>query len=228
MTVTYPAPPSEVIYSVLWLGKGNSPGDAVPIGSGTVVDVDGSEYLTTAWHVFQNENSPLVRMDGQWKRSGAHVVAYDEPMDIAVLECPARLRPAELTQALSQGISHLAVGSPGLALGFPDVLDIEANRHVLEHISEINGRPVPFPAQALFYLGQSGFTDNKGELFCSGYTNAGYSGGVLAFPIPGARRWSLAAIVTGFPRVWRPLQLPEGSLLAMDGTPKISGASRTH
>ena len=123
-------------------------------------------------------------------------------------------------------LQHAAtlISSVDWGLGFPDVLDIERNRHVLKHISEINGRPVPFPTLALFYVGEAGMSGQTGELYCSGYTNAGYSGGVLAFPVHGTRQWSLAGIVTGYPRMWRPIQLPEGSLLAIDGSPK----SRDH
>ena len=214
------APPTELIYSVLWLGKGKTPMDAVPIGSGTVIDVDGAEYIATAYHVFQSEHRPLVREEGQWKLSNAELVAFDEPLDVAVLQCPTRLRPVDLTSALMQGISGMVLGAPGLALGFPDVVDMERKRHVLEHISEVNGRPAPFPTLALFYVGQSGFDGQEGVLYCSGYTNAGYSGGVLAFPVHGTPTWSLVAIITGFPRLWRSIQLPEGSLLAMDGVPQ--------
>ncbi len=220
MNIATLAPPVALVYSVLWLGKGSSPEDAVPIGSGTVIDVDGVQYLATAFHVFQSANVPLVRMDGQWKQSNAGVVAYDEPLDIAVMKCPARLRPEDSGGLLVQGIARLPIGTFGLALGFPDVLDAEGSRHALGHISEVNGRPVPFPTQAVFYTGQSGFAGGTGKLICSGYTNAGYSGGVLAFPTGVAQQWSLAAIITGFPKLWRPIQLPEGSLLAVDGTPK--------
>ena len=214
------AQPSELIYSVLWLGKGKTPMDAVPIGSGTLIDVDDTEYIATAYHVFQNESQPLVREGGQWKRSNAELVAFDELLDIAVLKCQAKLRPTGLTSALTQGISYLTVGVPGLALGFPDIVDTEQNRHVLEHISEVEGRPAPFPTLALFYVGQSGFDGQEGVLYCSGYTNAGYSGGALAFPAHTTQQWSLAAVITGFPRLWRSIQFPEGSILGMDGVPQ--------
>ena len=214
------APPSELIFSVLWLGKGKPPMDVVPIGSGTVIDVDQAEYIATAFHVLQDETRPLVRMDGQWNPSNAEVVAYDETLDVAVLKCPDRLRPAHLSSALTQGIGNLVVGETGVALGFPDVMNIEGTEHVLEHIAEVNGRPVPFPMQTLFYAGESSFVGSEGVIHCPGNTNAGYSGGALAFPIPRTRQWSLAAMITGFPRSWRPLQLPVGSLLAHDGVPR--------
>ena len=213
MVIQNLAPPAEVLGSVLWLGKGEPPVDAAPIGSGTIIDVDGAEYIATAYHVFQSENRPLVREDGQWKFHHAELVAFDEPLDVAILKFPTRLRPVNPTSALAQGISHLVFGTPGLALGFPDVLDFEPIRHVFEHIGEVNGRPIPFPTLALFYVGKSGMSGQTGEFYCSGYTNTGYSGGVLAFPVQGTRQWSLTGIITGYPRVWRPVQLPEGSLL---------------
>ena len=214
------APPNEVTLSVLWLGKGATQTDAMPIGSGTVIDVDGAEYIATAYHVFQRENRPLVREENLWKPSNAELVAFDEVLDVAVLKCPTKLRSDNLTSALAQGIAGLVLGTPGLALGFPDVVDIELNRHVLEHISEADGRPVPFPTLALFYVGQSGFSGQTGELYCSGYTNAGYSGGVLAFPIHRTSQWALGAMITGFPKLWRPVQFPPGSILEAEGVAK--------
>ncbi len=220
MVIQNIAPPAEVTSSVLWLGTGSSPANAEPIGSGTVIDVDGQEYITTAYHVFERENRPLVRRDNQWKFSNAEVVAFDELLDVAVLRCPAKLRPDYLTSALTQGIAGLALGTPGLALGFPDIVDVGRNVHVLEHISEINGHPVPFPTLALFYVGQSGFVGQQGELYCSGYTNAGYSGGALAFPINGTSNWTLAGMISGYPRLWRPVQFPQGSILESEGIAK--------
>ena len=214
MTMYGAPPPSELIFSVIWLGKLVSQSEAMPIGSGTIVRVDGADYVVTAFHVFQQENCPLARMEGQWYRSNAVIIAFDQDLDIAVLRCPAQLRSPDLAAALDQGIANLAIGTPGLALGFPDVLDPSGTKHVLDHVAEINGRPIPLPSQALYYVGQSGLVGQSGAFTCSGYTNAGYSGGLLAFPNPGARKWCAAGVIVGFPRVWRSLQLPEGSLSA--------------
>ena len=203
-----------LLSSVFWLGRGTNQLDATPDGSGTLVNVDGADYLVTAFHVWKQQNNPLVRCGGEWLRSNAEIVAYDEELDIAIL----RPKPNTLRRYAIDLLFHeegqLIFGIPGVALGFPDVLDSAGKSRVMDHIVEMDDWPTPIPAQTLYYSGE-----NERIMICSGYVNSGYSGGLLAFPDPWAEKWVVRGIITSFPRLWRPLSLPEGSLLA-DGNPK--------
>ncbi len=188
------SPTANVLSRLVWLG------DTVnrPQGSGTLVSDDGGEYLVTAFHVFCScRGNPSVRFREQWKPLQWEVVAKDESLDVIVLKS-AQL-PADLGERLPvlygvpQGAIH---GQFGYSLGFPGV----HNQLKIDHVLEIDGRPIPIAALVVANLS----AESKVH-YSASYINAGYSGGAIVYHVARQKMWTIAGIITHFPTLRRPV-----------------------
>ena len=114
-----------------------------------VVNLDGQEYLVTALHVLENcDESALVRMHGEWNKVSWETVVEDRTADIAVLKTDTAFGVNKLPVQHGKQPGML-YGQIGYALGFPAVLGSGKNQ-VVDHILEIEGRPIPAVALAVW------------------------------------------------------------------------------
>ena len=186
-------PTADVLNPLLWLGCHES-GNLTSMGSGVAINVNGGEYLVTALHVVRNCNlSPRVRFNGQWNAIDWRTLAIDEDNDIVVLKTETPLDPQRIP-VLHGEPAGLIYGQIGYALGFPGFYGEEWS---IDHITEVNGRPVPIVSLAV-----ANFTSTGNATYSASYVNAGFSGGAVAFPV-GEDQWTIAGIITHFPVVRR-------------------------
>ena len=179
-------PNANVLASILWLGCKDE-GSISPSGSGVLVNFDGQEYLVTALHVLENcPESGLVRMNSMWNQINWESVIVDEDADIAVLKTETSFDIARLPVQL--GKQHgMVYGQIGYALGYPSVLGHDGTQ--VNHIAEVNGRPIPAVALAVW-----NFQQGPERAFATSYVSPGYSGGTIVFPI-GNGEWTVAGII---------------------------------
>ena len=186
-------PTADVLNPLLWLGCHES-GNLTSMGSGVAVSVNGGEYLVTALHVIGNCNlSPRVMFNGQWNEIAWSTLAVDEDNDIAVLQTETDLDPQRIPVLYGEP-AGLIYGQIGYALGFPAVYREESST---DHITEVNGRPVPIVSLAV-----ANFASTGNATYSASYINAGFSGGAVVFPV-GEDQWTIAGIITHFPTVPR-------------------------
>ena len=189
-------PTANVLNPIIWLGchQGET---TVPIGSGVIINLEGSEYLLTAFHVAEPCGmNPLVRFNNTWNAITWKTVAISEADDIAVLQTGVVLDNSKIPVKHGM-VKGTIYGQIGYALGYPGISG--ENGPETDHVSEIGGKPIPIAALAI-----SNFASTGKGTYSSSYINAGFSGGAIVFPV-GTDDWTIAGIITHFPTVRRPV-----------------------
>ena len=187
---------TNVLLRMMWLGK-SVRGGVVPSGSGFVAELNGREYLVTARHVATAcQYNPCLRLSNQWiVDRWPDPLVDDESSDITVFpfEGMARLHAFDVRY----GIGGTILGQIGYALGFPSV----GNR--TDHVAEFEGRPIAIPTMLAINM-----TPGTDVVYCASYINAGYSGGVVVYPVQNTdNEWGIAGTITHFPTVKRPVKI---------------------
>ena len=88
-----------------------------------------------------------------------------------------------------------ANGFPARLLGYPTWYDVDRIR--TEHVTEVDGRAIPIASLVVANFAASGEST-----YSASYTNAGFSGGAVVFPLAN-NDWTIVGIVTHFPAVQR-------------------------
>ncbi len=191
-----PIPNSNILTRVFWLSfKGR------PRGTAFAVDVEGRQYVVTAWHVARDcehrpailfrQNEQLVSFENKLRFIGENIDS-----DVAVFAADQILVPKDFDVSL--GSADLYYGSIGYALGFPSALTSKEIGFLPE------GKPLPVPALAVAYF------NSEGETTCvAGYVTNGFSGGPIIFPKLGSRRteWAIVGVCVAFPTLPRPIDM---------------------
>lgn len=175
-------------------------------GTGTMLDVDGKQYLVTADHVAKSCGyEPQLLLGGWDATTNWRTIGTDTEADVAVLAAdrPLRSTPQPL---LEEG--KIAFGTPGYALGFPADYGIDLLNRYADH----GGGAYPMPAPVVYYIPDN-VTINWMHFW--GHVPTGFSGGPVMFPIMEAllsprvlgddkigydqsRYWVIVGIVLGY------------------------------
>ena len=161
-------------------------------GTGTVIDVDGKQYLVTALHLL-GENYEIQELAyfhaNEWKILPIEIVGIARTgADVAVFATNITLCPAALP---------LGVGSQGMVmsqdlyfLGFPYTLSTDGG-------DALQGRPCPFIRKGIW---SSAYDDGTGDpkIYIDAINNKGFSGGPIVFQASGNPGFSVAGIVSGY------------------------------
>lgn len=211
MTSMLPALTTNVLYRMLWLGGRNEAGLVVPAGSAFVVEFEGKDYVVTAHHVVRAcEYVLFMRHGGEWVPGGwPEPLVDDSENDITVFKFDgeARFSAFDIRYGLVGGT---ILGQLGYALGFPAV----GGR--TDHIAEFNGNAIAIPTMLAINV-----VPGAARVYCSGYVNAGYSGGAVVYPIDTTGAWGFAGTITAFPTFRRNVHRLEG--LSGDGEGEPAG-----
>ena len=158
----------NVLNRIFCLGK-----DSKIVGTGTVLDVDGKQYLVTANHVARSCGYEPQLLLGGWDATmNWSTIGKDEEADVAVLAAdrPLRSTPQPL---LEEG--KIAFGTPGYALGFPADYGID----LLHRFADDGGGAFPMPAPVVYYQPDN---DTNNSMHLWGHVPTGFSGGPVMIP----------------------------------------------
>ncbi|WP_279250873.1 S1 family peptidase [Candidatus Marimicrobium litorale] len=161
-------------------------------GTGTVIDVDGKQYLVTARHLLGEsyENPELDYFHAnEWKALPIKVVGISRTSaDVAVFATNITLCPANLP--LSVGSKGMVISQDLFFLGFPYTLRTDGG-------DALQGRPCPFIRKGIL---SSAFDDGTGDakIYIDATNNIGFSGGPIVFQTAGNPGFSVAGIVSGY------------------------------
>ena len=174
---------------------------AADYGTAFVLTVDGSQYLVTAKHLFDETEAPAaisVFIANQWKNLALQFIGLGRgEVDVAVFACPKELESSEFKLTPTQG--EFTMGQEVHFLGFPYKLwgDVGAF---------LDGMPCAFVKGGT--LSFFDFHGNK-ALYVDAINNEGFSGGPLVFSPPSRPTEMLVAGVVSKFRVEREPVLDE-------------------
>ena len=170
---------ANVIERVLHVGT--------PDGTGTafVVERAGKSYIVTAAHVLRGiADNLLFRYQEQWHDLPIRVIGLDAEADVVVLAYRDVLS-AEAFHPVTLSTAGLVYGQTVYFLGYPH--GWEGSTRLL------SGRPIPFVKAGTLSMLPDG---RAGKLWVDAHGNKGFSGGPLAFQVPGSSDWSIGGVVS--------------------------------
>ena len=160
-------------------------------GTCFTIDIQGRQYLVTAYHVVENiKQQDVVRIfhNNTWKNLGVEVawMPSSGKEDIAILSPEMQLSP---THPLDPSVGGLAVSQDVYFCGYPyglkTDLPCDMNR----------GFPLPLVKKGIV----SGLDLENRMIFIDGINNPGFSGGPVVFhPSPNSTDLKVAGVISGY------------------------------
>ncbi|MGA7437847.1 MAG: serine protease [Luteibacter sp.] len=175
---------ANILYRVFFIKAGQ-------YGTAFTIDVEGSEYLVTAKHLFdQVESIDEIRLfrNNEWTRYAVHAFAFCRgEADIAVLRLHERLSPPDLP--VMSTVDGLVLGQDVYILGFPHKMHEDVGQ-------QLGGNPCPLIKRGT--ASSLGGGDPQ-VLFVDALSNEGFSGGPVTFLAPNTPKdVRVAGVISGF------------------------------
>lgn len=172
---------------------------AAQYGTAFTIDVEGTEYLVTARHLFDLQTAThqvaLYRNNAWSTFTPTAIVFSKSEADIAVLRLHERLTPRHLQ--ISASIAHFALGQDVYILGFPHKMHEDVG-------PLLNGYPCPLVKRGTAASLGAG---ESGVLFVDTLCNEGFSGGPVVFAPPGSpNSIQVAGVISGYKVVREPVR----------------------
>lgn len=160
-------------------------------GTAFTIEVDGAEYLVTARHLLNsNESEPVIRIfrENTWLEIKTKLVGHGRgEIDISILQLSTRLTDVEFVVTPSMG--EITLGQDVYFLGFPYKMWGDVG-------SFMDGLPCPFAKKGTL----SSISVTKPQvMYVDAINNEGFSGGPLFFyPAGKPNELRIAGVVSKF------------------------------
>ncbi|KGE16241.1 trypsin-like peptidase domain-containing protein [Paenibacillus wynnii] len=165
-----------------------------PTGDGGTmfaVNMNDTDYLITAKHIFESLNNPKklnisVRQNNNFKKMDVEI-RYHNHADIAVMQ---RVNGIFKNSPINLSLDGMTMGQDTFFLGFP------FNLYTPETETENQNFPVPFVKKAVF--SSINRIDNVRVIYLDGHNNSGFSGGPVAFKKPNGKEYQICGVISGY------------------------------
>ncbi|UXV17252.1 serine protease [Pseudomonas fluorescens] len=181
---------------------------AAQYGTAFTIEVEDAEYLVTARHLLNlNDSEPVIRIfrENKWLEVKAKLIGHGRgEIDISVLKLTNRLTDVEFVVTPSMG--EIELGQDVYFLGFPYKMWGDVG-------SFMSGLPLPFAKKGTL----SSVSVTKPQMmYVDAINNEGFSGGPLFFyPIGNPNELRIAGVVSKFRVEYESVLDEEGELTLM-------------
>jgi hypothetical protein len=195
---------SNIFHRVIHLAHGDH------TATGTMLHVEGREYLATSRHFAQLVSDSLeIYHNDRWLSVRSTLIGHCSEADISVLALPIAIIAKELTVTMTT--NGMLYGEDVYFLGFPFGLSSKG-------VEATSNFPIPFVKRAIV----SNFSDPEygADFWLDGYNNVGFSGGpIISTPLGDPSNCILRGFICSYHTHPEDIEGPSG------GAPSIYNAN---
>lgn len=174
---------ANIFHRVLHLADGDY------TATGTIVHVEGREYLVTARHFAELLKQKIeIYYNGSWTPVSFSLIGHSVDADVSVLALVAPIVPEALV--LEMKTSGMAYGEDVYFMGFPFGLSSKGNENTRNF-------PIPFVKKAI--VANFGTLELGADFWLDGHNNIGFSGGpIVSFASNDRSKCTLRGFVSAY------------------------------